>query len=625
MQIGKGMASSERLNSIDTINESKSQNSLVFKRLFFGALTGCLMAFFFADSPLLENLELSVLKWQYKIADTVSAFSKTKSTVKTAEISKDVAIVAFDDASQFDLGIPRFNFSQAQETLAKVINTVEGGKPLIVAIDLDIRGSAQNDLAKIFTRYHNVILSVFGSLEGNSDLPAAEFLTHAISYGYHDLIKESNGSIYRLPLSISNRQETNTLSQVPSLVEAIMMAYRAQKGVNKPSQLQLLKPDQLAYINFQKLNYPTYSMATLLDPSFDPSVFKGRIVLIGSTLTARKQDLSHTHTPLKSYAPEIFIQADALTTLINNNAIYSYPKSIAHHIMILIGSIFGALFSILSSGKRFTCLIVAAIALALSAQIAFQVFYTLIPVVSITAMIISGFVLGTVIFLDTDLQQRNKELALAHQSMQVRAEEERKRIAEDLHDETLPALSSVARMIDELADNNSENVVAYKMRSKLDNTIQEMRRVINDLHPSVLETMGFVPALENLLNILTKELDITSKFENKSENDTYEIPDFMKLQLYRIVQEALNNVAKHSGAKHVELSIEKQNGQIEIAVADNGKGMSEATRLDSHGLLNIKHRAQLIGANIAWRQAEQFSSGCLFKLSLPLKNNEENK
>lgn len=512
-----------------------------------------------------------------------------------------------------------------KKKLAEVLETIEEGQPDIVAIDLDIRGATEENLSKIFRQYHNIVLSIFGSLEGSSDLPAAEFLTRATAYGYHDLVKENNGSIFRLPLNSPNKGESNnTLTQVPSLSEAIMMTYRAQKGVNKPTQLQLLKPDQSAYINYKRINYPTYSMISLLDPSFDPSVFKGRIVLVGSTLTTRKQDPFSTLTPLRAFAPEILIQADALNTLIDNNAIYSYPKSLAHHIMIVIGCLFGALFSNLPLGKRFAALILAVATLVFSAQIAFQVFLTSIPVVSLIAMLVTGFVFGTVIFLDTNLQLKNRELAQAHQSMQVRAEEERKRIAEDLHDETLPALSSVARMIDQLSDNDSTNNTAHKMRSKLDDTIQEMRRVINDLHPSVLETMGFVPALENLLGILNKELGLTFKFENKSGEDNYDIPDFTKLQLYRIVQEALNNVAKHSGAKQVEVNLEKKNGSLEITVTDNGKGMGQATRLDSHGLLNIKHRAQLIGADIAWKAADQFPSGCKFELNLPLKGKTNN-
>lgn len=108
----------ERLNSLDKVTKDKGQNSLVFKRLFFGALAGCLMAIFFADSPLLESLELGVLKWQYKIADK-TAFSKPQAKQAPTSVSKDIAIVAFDDSSQFDLGIPRFNFAESQKKISR--------------------------------------------------------------------------------------------------------------------------------------------------------------------------------------------------------------------------------------------------------------------------------------------------------------------------------------------------------------------------------------------------------------------------------------------------------------------------------------------------------------------------
>ena len=88
--------------------------------------------------------------------------------------------------------------------------------------------------------------------------------------------------------------------------------------------------------------------------------------------------------------------------------------------------------------------------------------------------------------------------------------------------------------------------------------------------------------------------------------DEYDLSSFTKLQLYRIVQEALNNVQKHSGAKLVELSIAQKNGTLIIAVIDNGKGIDKRTiRRDSHGLLNIRQRAQLIGAQVEWRKTGQ--------------------
>ncbi len=267
--------------------------------------------------------------------------------------------------------------------------------------------------------------------------------------------------------------------------------------------------------------------------------------------------------------------------------------------------------------RRVTVFLCCGMVLFVLSQLAFQLFHVNLPVASPIAVLFLSACLGTFIYLDTDLRQRNKELAEARESMQVRAEEERQRIAEDLHDETLPALSSVARMADRLAEQMDDNAVPVQMREKLDFAVVEMRRVINDLHPSVLETMGFKPALENLVVMLSRESNIECNFTDGDGIDEYDLSSFTKLQLYRIVQEALNNVQKHSGAKLVELSIAQKNGTLIIAVIDNGKGIDKRTiRRDSHGLLNIRQRAQLIGAQVEWKKPDSFTTGTELKLKI---------
>ena len=612
-------ASLRRLNPFTRGTRPQGKHALVFQRLFWGALTGCLMAVFFGDSPLLENLELSMLEWRYKIADQLAL----KPASAAGPTSKDLAIVAFDDSSQFDLGFPRFNEDRAQDVLADVLEKIEQGNPTLVAVDLDLRGGANVKLLRVFRRYRNVVLAVFGSLEGSSDLPDAEFLKHAVGYGYDELSRESNGLVFRLPVNAPNQMgtESSGLAQVPSLTEAIMAAYRQKRGLSPSDQLQSLTQDQPVYINFKRVNYPVFSMSALLDDRFSPNDFKDKIVLIAPTLTSKRQDPSHVVTPLRGRSPEVFVHGDAIATLLNNEMVFSFPKQIAHHALILLGAMFGAVCSILPMGRRSLYVICFAVFMVLVAQIAFEFSHVALPVVAPLAMLLSGYILGTVIHLDTDLRLRNRELAVARESMQVRAEEERKRIAEDLHDETLPALSAVARMIDELfkVDDYTTSSVPERMRLKLDATIQEMRRVINDLHPSVLETMGFVPALENLAVILSRDCAIEYSFVDRNGKDDYDISDFAKLQLYRIVQEALNNAGKHAQASKVEVKIQTHDGSLEISIADDGRGINpKAIRKDSHGLLNIKHRAQLIGATVEWRKPHSFETGTEMRVIWPL-------
>jgi signal transduction histidine kinase len=119
--------------------------------------------------------------------------------------------------------------------------------------------------------------------------------------------------------------------------------------------------------------------------------------------------------------------------------------------------------------------------------------------------------------------------------------------------------------------------------------------------------------------ILSRDTGIEYSFIDRNGQTDYDIPDFVRLQLYRIVQEGLNNVGKHSGATHVEVKLQTHHGRLEISVADNGKGINpKLIRRDSHGLLNIRHRAQLIGATVEWRRPQAYDKGTEMRVAVPI-------
>lgn len=604
----------KRLNQIIEAAGVDGRHGLLFTRLFFGVLVGALVALLYSDSPILETMELGMLTWRYKIADALYQQSWYPKEKNIAE--EKIAIVAFDNDSQFELGCARFNDTLAQSRLSELIGKIEYAQPATVVIDLDLRGAANQALVDVMKYHRNVVLSLFGSLEGSTELPSAEFIQHAAT-GYRELIKEPGGLVVRIPDQVPEPHtgEPTGTEQVPSLTRAILLPLTASYGVDYAARLTPAYPDQYSYINYHRVGYRTYPMWKVLQDDFDSAVFKDRIVLIGSTLTPRIKDPMQARSPFRDKSSEVEIEADALATVINNDVIWSFPHTYSKQFLLIVGSLIGALTSVLSMGRRAMATLLSGILLVALAQFSFQYLHILLPVVAPMVIIVTGFILGTVIFLDTGLRQRNRELALAREMMQVRAEEERKRIAEDLHDETLPALSSIARMVDDMTSEYGESSAPKRMRERLDSTIQEMRRVINDLHPSVLETMGFVPALENLVHILEREVRISCKFSSDPEIKEGDLPDFAKLQLYRIVQEVLNNVRKHSQADTVEINISKERELLKISVLDNGKGIDpRLIRPDAHGLLNIRNRANLIGASVDWQKPSNYLNGTEFVL-----------
>lgn len=607
----------------------QGRDGLLFQRLFGGALAGCLITLLLAESPVLDSMELALLEWRYRVANEISTrmFGPVRSS--------DISLVIYDDLDQFELEGDATENGPApiQEVLARLIPVIESGNPLLVVLDLDLRGRANPDLVRTLQKYKdNVVLALLGDLENTLDYPANDLRKSVRVCAYDHLVREPNGLVCQLPIALDMQDTTSgytkreAFESLPEVVATLM----TQKGGVGPSKAMMTPPSadsRPLYIDFTNVKYDTFRARKVLAEDFNPSVFQNKTVMIGTHFAQKTDTSPQTRTALSRTAPGVKIQADAIRSMHNNRVISTFPKSVLHHFLLLAGAAFGALASVLSMSTRTTTFICTSMILLFLTQASFLFWHLHVPIVPLLAMLMLSFVFGTLIYLDTDLRLRNRELATAREAMQVRAEEERQRIAEDLHDETLPALSSVARLADRLStDLGGENPIPSQMREKLDHAVQEMRRVINDLHPSALETMGFKPALENLLFILEREKSISTSFHDGDGSDDYGLPKFTKLQLYRIVQETINNIEKHSHADLVELCIGQKDDNLLISVIDNGKGIDpKAIRRDSHGLINIRQRAQLIGAQVEWKKPEKFPTGTEVNLKIPIGVSEIQK
>ncbi len=644
------------------------RDGILFQRLFWGAAAGGLATILLAESPVLDTMEMNLLEWRYKVAHEIERKIPLLAPRAGRANTDDINIITYDDEDQFDLegdaqeGGPH----PIQGVLARLIPIVESGGPLLVVLDIDLSGRADPELVKTLKSYKgNIVLALSGNLDNPQDFPAAELRQSVLTCAYDHVIKEPSGLVCRMPVSANlflgndgaqnkagtggygngqaggyGSQSDGGLGQqrlsfpgeaFDSLPEVVapLMSSRVGVGPTK-SQISDFSEEQLPiYIKFGENAYPCIRASEILAPgaTFDANRFKGKVVMVGTNFSQKADNTPRVRTPLSNKVPNVWIQADAISTLHNNETIKSFPHNILHHLLLLLGGALGAVSSVLPLSRRTTAFLTTAMILVFATQIAFMWLNLHFPILPLLAVLMLTYIFGTLIYLDTDLRLRNKELALAREAMQVRAEEERQRIAEDLHDETLPALSSVARMADRLAHDLSDNPVPREMREKLDGAISEMRRVINDLHPSVLETMGFKPALDNLLSILSREgsLRVELKDLDNNADQDYGLNNLVKLQLYRIVQESLNNVQKHAQASEVKLEIGLVGEELHITIKDNGRGINpKEIKPDSHGLVNIRQRAQLIGATVDWHKPLEFATGTEVALTIivPGDNNQ---
>jgi len=184
-------------------------------------------------------------------------------------------------------------------------------------------------------------------------------------------------------------------------------------------------------------------------------------------------------------------------------------------------------------------------------------------------------------------------------------EEERLRLARELHDDTIQSVIALKQRV-QLAQNSIKDQTSRRTLTELESlseqTIENLRRMTRALRPIYLEDLGLVTALEMLVRETSQNNPINIEFNKSGEEQR--LSREVELALYRIAQEALNNVVRHSQAKHADLHISFGEKEIELKVSDNGIGFDMPRSLtdfapNGHfGLLGIRERADLIGARL---------------------------
>jgi len=186
-------------------------------------------------------------------------------------------------------------------------------------------------------------------------------------------------------------------------------------------------------------------------------------------------------------------------------------------------------------------------------------------------------------------------------------EKERRRIAMDMHDGVLADLTGIHRQL----DNNST------MRTEIDLIINDLRRTIDDLHPQVLEILGLDAALSSWLERQNTTISFPQYHYEFEKGIEKAINLEQKINLFRIITEAITNVVKHAHADRLELILRTNADNLILTIEDNGVGMPNKINPDSHGIANINERARLLNANIIWRNS-RFACGTCLELTLIL-------
>ena len=210
-------------------------------------------------------------------------------------------------------------------------------------------------------------------------------------------------------------------------------------------------------------------------------------------------------------------------------------------------------------------------------------------------------------------------------------EEERQRLARDIHDGPAQSMANIlvkAQLCERLIDSDIERT-KKELESLKDITrsnLKDVRKIIYDLRPMTLDDLGLIPTLERYIYNFMKESSIL--VELKILGDVSSFESAMEIAVFRIIQEALNNVQKHSHARKVDITVEKTSVRFSVLISDDGVGFNKEEdaidkdiRSGGFGLMSMKERAELLNGKLKVKSSPGMGTKIYF--SIPLNEEED--
>lgn len=184
-------------------------------------------------------------------------------------------------------------------------------------------------------------------------------------------------------------------------------------------------------------------------------------------------------------------------------------------------------------------------------------------------------------------KERNDKIAFA-EALIFAQEEERKRIARDLHDGVGQSLLLIKKQMANTREKTEEN------QQLISQTLDEVRSISRDLHPFQLKQFGLTATISDTIEKVAQSSDLF--ISHDIDNIDHLLPSKAEIHVYRVVQEALSNIVKHAEASAARVVVKSLTDRVEILIQDNGKGFSHADKLETSKSLGIRTMFERISA-----------------------------
>lgn len=203
-------------------------------------------------------------------------------------------------------------------------------------------------------------------------------------------------------------------------------------------------------------------------------------------------------------------------------------------------------------------------------------------------------------------------------------ENERRRLAQELHDDTIQTLIVIAKKAQNSISSDDESMVEMKTNAEyIKNTalqaVEDVRRTCLDLRPSILDDLGLIPALRWLVDHMNKDSDVNIRLEINGSH--LEFSSKVALVIFRLVQEALNNVKRHSKATEAIVTLSSLENTLNLTIEDNGqgfnlpKGFQRFAAMGKLGLIGMQQRIKALNGTLRIRSG--LGKGTLLSIKLP--------
>ncbi|MDE1169544.1 MAG: ATP-binding protein [Pseudomonas sp.] len=223
------------------------------------------------------------------------------------------------------------------------------------------------------------------------------------------------------------------------------------------------------------------------------------------------------------------------------------------------------------------------------------------------------------------IRAREEGLRLGVLRLTEELENERQRIGMDLHDQTLADMTRLHRRIGrlQLQDSVPGSELA-PISLALQESMQELRLIIDAVKPTVLQLFGFEEGLEDLLlrSVRNSGLAIATHLHDSTEGLGNRLAEAQQIALFRIIQEAVNNAIKHAAPGSITVNITATDSHLHLTILDDGLGLDSASRLETGGIKNMQVRAQLLSAQVQIDKGPHGKGTCV-QVSLPLPPSPE--